>query len=391
MKNRHGFSLIEILIVLVIFSVVMAGLYAAYSVQLKQGVQQYKLAESEMELEITKTLVERDLLMAGYGLADEYCESPTTDVTCPSGLKCTDTSLNFCVPVAISATNGTPDSLTLMGTGLGMGSRATWGWSYTETTTPALATDFKDWTTGYTVETDPRENPMTGDRIIYIEPNLRRLMVATGANSGTGGTGQSWTFAYPPAGDANKTPDLTEPGILVYGLHTDDTSTNFPFYTVGYHLSSSGSGLSTCAAGTENLLRLESRTIADPSSGGNPILNCLLDFQVAFGLDEDEDGDVDCWDNGGATAGGYSNDTLRMRLKQIKVFAFVQEGKRDRDYVYKNPDPAYSSNPERVWVGDTILTACGGGTVGREISLTAEQRKYRWRHVSLSIVPRNFR
>lgn len=394
MERNRGFSLIELLIVMAIFAVVMAGLYSVYSVQMREGVRQYKLAESEMELQIAKTVLERDVLMAGYGLADEYCTAPTTDTNCPSGLTC-GSPFGFCVPVGIRSTNGSsaPDTLTLMGTAIGMVSRSTMGWTYTLNEAPAAEADYKDWKSASyptAVPTDAREKPRPGDRIIYMEPNVKRLLVAAGTNTGTGGTGKTWMFAYPPAGDDNEYPELTDPGVVVFGLGTDDNA-SFPYYTVGYHLSSGGSGLSTCAPNTENLLREESRTVANPATGGNPVLNCVLDLQVAFGIDTDEDGDIDCWDNGGTTSAGYPLGTFKTRLKQVKVFILVQEGSRDTSYLYVNPDPPYAAKPDKVWVGDTVLTACGGGSAGREVTLSAEQRNYRWRVASFAMVPRNMR
>ena len=115
-SNSKGFSLIELLIVLAIFSLVMAGLYLAYSVQMKKGVKEYRLAESEMELQIAKSVIERDLAMAGFGLAVDY-----------GGLF---------TPVPISGTNSGLYSLTLMGIALGRDSRASQAWSYATTSNP---------------------------------------------------------------------------------------------------------------------------------------------------------------------------------------------------------------------------------------------------------------
>jgi type IV pilus assembly protein PilW len=396
MKNKHGMTLIELLIVLAIFGVVMAGLYSAYSVQLKTGIREYRLGESEIELQIAKSMIERDLGMAGFGLADTYCDSPSANSTCVSNLIC-GTPLDICVPRAASATNVTPDTLTLMGTALGRGSRAAQEWSYAIGTSPSAATDFKAWDdASYPTEVtkDIRENLKADSRIIYIEPNAKKFLVADGNN---GVTGRRWLFTFPPSDASTKPiPDNVETGVLAIGLQSkpdpDSPSSPeyaaFPYYVVRYYLG--GTPPKTCAPNTLNLLRAESITTQTP--GGQPLLNCVLDFQVAFGLDTNDDKVIDCWDDGGTTAAGYDDATFRKRIKQIRVYALVQSGNRDENYVYSNPED--TANPAKIRVGDVLLTTskCGGaGIVGHDYTLSDEQRKYRWRVVTVSVAPRNIR
>jgi hypothetical protein len=116
-----------------------------------------------------------------------------------------------------------------------------------------------------------------------------------------------------------------------------------------------------------------------------PLLACVRDLQVVFGIDASspEDGIIDVWDNGGALASSYDYQALKRRLKQVRVYILVQNGNRDADYLYANPEDA--ANPDSIRVGDVNLG------IGRDITLTAEQRRYRWRLIALSITPRNLR
>jgi len=362
MTDRSGVTLIELLIVLVIFTVVMAGLYAAYSVLLRQGVQQYRLAESAMELQIAKSVLERDIAMAGFGIADDY-----------GGLF---------TPKTVSATDGTPDTLTLLGTALGTKNRASQAWSWVSAPPPTDTSHYNNnapWPDG-------RENLRTGDWIIYIEANTKRLLTASGPNSKTERT---WLFPYPGSGSSPH-PDPLEPGAVVFGLQSGTTDSaekaTQPFYAVQYNWG--GSNPSLCDPETRSLLRAVSRKNPAPA-GGYPLLTCVLGFQVAFGLDVNEDGLIDCWDNGGTEAANYPNETLRTRLKQVRAYILVQTGKRDRAYTYANQ--ANPGNPETIRVGDSLLTACGGGGVGEDITLSDEQRRYRWRVIAVSVMPRNVR
>jgi prepilin-type N-terminal cleavage/methylation domain-containing protein len=351
-SGQKGVTLTELLVVLAIFSIVIAGVYAVYVTQVKHTTREHRVAESEMELDIIKNFMERDIAMAGYGLADDY--SPCTFA-----------------PTAVSATDGNPDILTLMGTALGSLSRGAQSWSYI-TSDDISPPTFKTWG-------DAREDIQGGDRIIYIEPNTKSLLTSGGCPDPT-----AWRFTYTPPPSS----PTTVRGNLVYGLYNYSagiTEATQPYYAVRYYIGS-GTSPSTCAGGTNSLLRAESRTSAAPSSG-DPVLDCVRDLQVAFGLDTNDDGDIDCWDNGGTRTATYTDiRDFRKRLKQVRVYMLVQIGRRDPDR------EVYTAGVDDTFrVGDASLVACDGGTVGWDVTLTAEQRWYRWRVVSLSITPRNLR
>lgn len=341
MKNEKGITLVELLITLVIFSVVIAGVYGVYTTQVRHSTREFRLAESEMELGIAKTIIERDIMMAGYGIADDY-------------------STLAIIPLPVAATEATSateyDFITLRGTAIGILSRGSQGWTYVTSISPVA---FQTWG-------DNRENVESGDKVIYIEPNTKEILT----------TGTTGIFTYPAI------PSTVDRGTLVYGVHKD--SANLPYSTVQYTMG--GTPPTTCAAGTQNLLRAESRN-NDPPVPANrePILNCVRDFQVSFGLDTDENGTIDTWDPVGGVfqANGYDIKSLKRRLKQVRVYILVQVGNRDPDYTYSNPDNP--GNPDTIRVGDSNLG------IGRDITLTPEQRRYRWRVVSLSITPRNLR
>lgn len=372
MKNKYGFSLIELLIVMGIFSVVMAGLYAATSVQLREGVKEYRLAESEMELGISKNIIERDINMGGYGLMDDYDFDD-------------DGTPNF-NPRAIGATDDNPDTLTLMGTALGLASRAAQGWAPAQSVAGNVPSFMKF--------NDAREDVLSNDRIIIMDPNTKGLV----------GDGTEWRFKYifdtltltskivRLLSDGSNGAEFTQSfvGMTVYGISHDGTTADItqPYYAVRYYLPDAISSPppALCAPGTKNLLRAESKTSASPA-GGAPMLNCVLDFQVALGLDTNDDGTIDLWDNGGVTAQGYASKDLNKRLKQVRAYVLVQAGNRDQGYTYSNPDPDAGA-PDKIRVGDLYLK---GGATGRDVQLTPEQRKYRWKVVTFAVTPRNTR
>ena len=337
-----GVTLVELLIALAIFSIVMAVVYSLYINQVKHSTREYKLAENEMEFGITKNILERDIMLAGYGVADNYGSLPYD-------------------PVPITASDAssltTFDSISLRGTAVGVFSRTSQGWSYITDAGPPVT--FHTWS-------DSRENVAGGDSVVYMHPATREIL--------TEGATAIFTMPASPSGAAK--------GTLVYGVHKDSAA--LPYITAEYVIG--GTPPPVCAPGVKNLMRAESRN-SDPPLPGNrePILNCVLDFQVAFGLDSgfEQDGLIDLWDNGGTQAAVYDRRTLKKRLRQVRIYVLVQSGSRDPDYTYSNPDrPA---NPDTVRVGDSAL-----GT-GRDVILTPEQRRYRWKVVAVHVTPRNLR
>ncbi len=364
LRTSRGVTLIELLVVLTIFSIVMAGLYSAYSAQMKAGVKEIKHAEAEMEFQIGKMILERDIVMAGYGIADDY-----SAVT---------TSFN---PRVAVATDDNPDTLTFVGTALAIESRASQAWSYSMITDPTTSAEYYPFSLPTVTYQDVRENLRTDDMVVYMNPTTRKLMALSSGSDST--TGKSWLFRFPPSGTDYHRPDPLEMGVVAYGLQTAPTGTaayaDEPYYTVKY--SWGGTAPSYCETSTKNLLRSENRQ-NPPTNPGQPLYNCVLDFQVAFGIDKNEDGLIDCWDNGGITeAEGYLVDVLRKRLKQIKVYILVQQGTRDTNVI----------SPDTIRVGDASLKSCTGTGVGRTLTLTAAQKNYRWKVIALSVAPRNIR
>lgn len=341
MADQKGVALTELLVTLCIFSIAMAGIYAIYTTQAKYSTKEFRLAESEVEFGIAKNIIERDIMMAGYGLADDYGSLPMN-------------------PLPVMATDAgsltTFDSISLRGTAIGIFSKSAQGWSYASTASPVT---FHAWSDG-------RENIQSGDKVIYMDSRTKQILTE----------GTTAIFTFPSA------PSAVEKGTLAYGLHSE--SALVPYYTVEYRLG--GTPPSTCASGTLNLLRAESRN-ADPPPAATrePILNCVRDFQISLGLDTTGDGTIDTWDPvaGAFMINGYDMNTIKRQLKQVRLYILVQAGNRDSDYTYSNPDNP--GNPDTIRVGETAL-----GT-GRAVKLTADQRKYRWRVVSLNVTPRNLR
>lgn len=339
-RNNYGFSLAELLVVLGIFSIAMVSIFTVYSSLARHSTKQYCIAESDAELTIVRDIISRDIMMAGYGIADDYSD------------------LNY-DPRPISITNESVknnfDTLTLRGTAIGIFSRAAQAWSYVEDT---HFIKLHKWD-------DARENIYEKDNIIFIEPVTRKIL----DNNGKA------VFKYP-----KETPSSFEDGTLVYGIHSEDAK--LPYYTVQYLLG--GTSPSKCAPGTYSLLRAESKDSDPPSTSvRRPLLNCVKDFQVSLAIDSNDDGIIDRWDpeNGDIISDKYDTKVLRQRVKQVRVYLLVQKGNYDPNYTYKNLDNP--DEPDIVYVGDRAISS------GRKVSIRNDQKNYYWRLISFSVTPRN--
>lgn len=361
--STRGFSLIELLVTMTIFGILMTGVFQAYISQMRNTAREYNIAESDIDRQVGQGIISRDIYMAGYGLADDYNGTGFT----PWALQATDGG------------SGATDTLTLMGTALGMDSQQAQHWSYVSAIN-ADNTHFtpKEWQDD-TLTADTRENLQSNDMVILVEASTKRLFTDS-----AGG----WLFRYVD-GDDNLNTDTDNVlvttagsnlnpvpnGAVIYGLYKHGlTAATQPYYSVSYHLSAAdGDG---CATGVRNLLRAESRTTT-PTSGGDAIIPCVADFQVAIGLDTDNNREIDLWQNGGVSANpNYDPARLNRSLRQVRAYALTQIGKRDIFYTYPS---------STIYVGDQTLG------IGRTFTLSDEQRKYRWRVIRFVAVPRNIR
>jgi prepilin-type N-terminal cleavage/methylation domain-containing protein len=366
MKNKSGFTIIELLIVLVIFSIIMAGLFSVYQVHLRQQVKEFRRGQTSMEDNIAITILERDLVMAGYGLAEDYSQWTTNSALLPYSARATND---------LSA-NG--DTLRLRGTAIYIDSEVSQRWEFVQSLDPlnGYAPTFAN-----LQRNESDEELKANNVVVMMETTAKQLQVLDANN---------WSYKYTSntanVRGVNSNADYVfnplQSSATLYGMHTDPASMPAaPYYTIDYSVLDYDANTRpiNCAPGTRALRR---------NSEGNsqPLFNCVLDFQVAFGLDTNDDGELDMWDNGGnyaaATYTGMTGPTVLNRcLKQIRVYILVQDG---------GFDPGYTYPTDRIRNGELTLM---GGATGRDVDIAALNLKngYKWKVISLAVTPRNIR
>ncbi|MCK4278719.1 MAG: PilW family protein, partial [Desulfurellaceae bacterium] len=209
------------------------------------------------------------------------------------------------------------------------------------------------------------------DRVVVMDAGSRKI------------TGGSLYFTI--SNDANPAntdpthyalPALPQSVYLIYGVATSNPGA--PFNRVDYYLKDPGIPPSECATGTHTLYRGVMNSSGNFGPPYYPLLHCVADFQVGFGLDTNGDGKINSWVDGSAAHPLPSTaDKIRSQLKQVRVYILVQNGTKDKDYNYPH---------NLIYVGDNSIG------IGRNFALSTQitdHKHYRWKLIKLVVEPKN--
>ena len=375
MKKQEGFSLIELLVTMAVFVIVIAAAVGIFVPLVNQFKQQSKIAETNIEGIIGLELLRLDMAHAGYGLpwfypgtlagyneASSFPASTYNDTASnPPRSILSGNNMAFAAPNNIF--DGT-DYLVIKSTAVAA-SDASQRWSYRTGTNPPRVWGVEDFA--------------ATDRVIFINPKasetrLRELVISGGAFS--------TTYSAP------FTPAETLETYLIYGVDPD-TNLQRPFNRADYFIWRGSADPATddvpdrCAPNTGVLRKAVVNHSAGTFQGGIlPLLDCVADMQIIFGLDNDGDGDFEPV----VSTDGWSEDItaltaqqVRDQVKEIRVYILAHEGQMDLTYTYPTQ----------------ILSLGGDIGLGRNYDLAAgigaNWQNYRWKVYTLVVRPENLR
>ena len=185
----------------------------------------------------------------------------------------------------------------------------------------------------------------------------------------------------------------------IYGVD-DGAALGMPFNRADYFVaqpSNTSKIPSVCAPNTGILYRANINH-ADGKLTYMPLLDCVADMQVVFGW-EDPVGsgtitESDAGGNGSSTSASVgwlaSPDEIRSRLKFIKVYIMVQDGRKDTNY--QNED-TLTGNTYSVVVGEPGPSPASNVSITKAYSkaaLTANGwLNYRWKTYRIVVRPKN--
>lgn len=405
MRSEKGFTLVELIITMLIFMVVIVAASNVFSGLLYQYKQQSKIGETNIEGLVGLEMLRYDLDSLGYGLpwnmpaTAAYTENPAgTYNDCSGTLPCNP-------PRAIVIGNGAglygSDELVIKATNISRNAAA------------------HRWT--ILQPGNIKVNGLSGDsfantdRIIVISPGstatTSRILVTSSLNNAL------WSATYI---DGSTTNFDNVDGVttnVIYGIAEDSSPTAgellwMPFNRADYYLSAANLP-SRCATGTAVLMKAVISHVDGSRADFLPLLDCVADMQVVFGLDMDDDGNIGTYatPTTGGVAGlvsdvdstnalqrevtdgtstvALANATLadaallRSRLKEVRVYILAHEGQRDPSFTYNNP-PTTTANP--------IITV-GEFGIGRDFNFTANGitnwANYRWKVYTIVVSPSN--
>jgi len=354
-SDKHGMTLIEVIVTLFILALVIGGAFAVYLSNMRIYKSETKTAEAQISKFMALELLRRDIIHAGYGLPWDVGGINYEEAIAAEAALYND------------APNGTPRAFVL-------GDNATNGGDYfvIKSVKAQENSASRKWAYFSYDGIHPPQWDFLGeegefeewDRTIFLKavpPDERQLFVNDDQWSWTG---------------KNYSPDITQDTLFfVYGL--DNVTLRMPFNRVDYYLDKSGLPEGCCP--TTYVLKRATINHADGKRNAQPVLDCVRDFQVSFGLDTDDDGSIDTW-NSTLT----DNATvIRDQVKEVRVFILQQEGQL----------LDHEASEVTITLGDndtgtlSSFTPSDGGHPGECVK--ENEKCYRWKVLKLTVRPMN--
>jgi prepilin-type N-terminal cleavage/methylation domain-containing protein len=410
-KREDGFSLVELMITMVVFVFVIAAASQVFTGLLTQFKQQSKIAETNIEGIVGLEILRRDIEHAGYGLPWNVTGANWSDLPNyieAESISCTPNTNDFDdapnnAPKAILSRNNASFS--------GCGANSIFNGS-DYLVIKAVNITRSDTTQRWTRlrSGNEKRNGLSGDnfddtdRVIVISPgstdaNGMALVAYSSGGTTYWHTTYDATLNFAPA-------DETETRVI-YGLDPLDTTgepytRRMPFNRADYYIWRNSTSTATdevpdrCAPNTGVLIKAVIRQKNGQRENPLPLLDCVADMQVVFGLDTDATPDnvINCYVNNLADSlATVDAENIRNRIKEVRVYILAHEGQIDRAFTFTPPIPASSI---RVGESSAVLPggSCTGVTVlGRDFDLSGitNWQNYRWKVYTLVVKPNNLR
>jgi hypothetical protein len=363
---------------MVMFVLVIAAGSQIFTGLLTQFKQQSKIAETNIEGIVGLEILRQDIEHAGYGLPWIIPTGVTYSEASSSPASTYNDASN--PPRAILSGNGTgfnvSDYLVIKAINVARNDVCQ-RW----TTLKATAPNVRTWTPS-------SENLIASDKVIVLSPgatdlNSRTLVISGTTFSTTYGSVTSSTWLPTDAMGAN----------IVYGVDPDTSPLRMPFNRADYFISNANVP-QRCAPNTGVL----EKVVVNQGDGGLtnflPLLDCVADMQVVYGLDQDNDGAINCYVNNLADAMALVNaENIRNQVREVRIYILAHEGQVDRTFTF-NPPIA----PSSIRVGEPSANLPGGSCTGEAVlgqdfnlSGITNWQNYRWKVYTLVVKPNNLR
>ncbi|MCX5804653.1 MAG: PilW family protein [Proteobacteria bacterium] len=370
-KRQSGFSLIELLIVTTIIAIVVIMSSDIFTTVLRQSGQETKVVGSQIDSIIGIGVLRSDIEHAGYGLPWKFQNTPSTTnyeaaTTITAG---TYNDLPPNLPRAFVTGNDTgyngSDYLVIKSTVAGISDTAQ-RWTYIiKGSVP------KSWDSA-------KLNLTSGSRVIVIKPKTDDSSQNELVMNSTTFFTQYNPTVFSTTSTSVFVPSKTSERFLIYGVDPD-TDLRMPFNRADYYISRPTSNMPASCAQNTGILYKATVNHADGLLTEMPLIDCVADMQVVFGLDTNNDGVVDSQSN---NISSLSAQQIRERVKEVRVYILAQEGQKDTSYTHL-------SSSITVGETDTSSPYFGlGSTFNLSTTIGTGWQNYRWKIHALAIKPK---
>jgi len=354
-NRQHGFSLIELLIVMGLLAIVAAMAMDAFTVILKQSGQTMKTVTTEIDQTIGLDILRSDIEQAGFGLPWTFKNSITYAEAASSPASTYNDSPSSAPRAILSGNNvsgqlNDSDYLVIKSTVVA-GSDTANKWTYISNG----ATAPKSWGS-------PNDLIAT-DRVIVIKPQYD----AMGNSELVMDSGTFYTTYNGIVSGSAFYPTIPQERFIVYGVSAS-ANLLMPFNRADYYIRRPLTDMPSYCAPNTGILYKATVNHGDGELTEMPILDCVADMQVVFYL---------------GTGLSPSNDItaltakqIREQVKDVRVYILFHEGSMDRTYTHET---------STVTVGE----GGNGSTFNLAATIGTDWNRYRWRVITLAVKPKN--
>ena len=384
LKDRRGFSLVEMLMAMSIFVVIIVITGNAFEKIMAVSSKESKISASQIEGMVGLELLRRDLVQAGDGLPWDISWGTTTasyeEITNDEG----DPAPGVDSTEYNDAPSSPPRAVTF-GDNVGFNNS---DYLVVKSASTGISETAKKWYTA-TFNHISSSQMANGDRAIVISTSFTGGLMSNKRLAVYSGTPTVFSIIYPnfPEDFRPRQPLET---FTVYGIAPQRGSSGLrmPFNRSDYYIKRPSDARSipeVCAKqadtsitdrGVGILYRSTANQIPGEDDGAGdfsapyPLLDCVADMQVVYTLDTSGDGTVDTHDHTPLASAAE----IRAQIREVRVYILAQDGGRTTEIA----DPGSNST---IWVGENF----NGVPYGKEFDFTTSKsnikdwQNYRWR------------
>ncbi len=397
LKRNKGYSLVELIVVIAIFVTVLIVVSSGFKTVLTQVGQQSKQMETDIGNVVGLEIFRSDLQNAGYGL-------PWAFQSTPAAAKYTEaTSSDDGGPVsaAIWSAGQSPRTYNDAGVGTGIPRAVQSGpttfnggsqylviksliaaTSADGTQKKSVNVTYNDTGRHTTVWGDASRDFNTADGATERVIALRNTFIDRVPSRQLQVDGSGNFSAY---FKQNKYTSLTLPhssgdAFEVYGIDPG-TEPRMPFNRADYYVATPAAPSPACAPHTGVLYKAVLNQAANGGFSAIPLLDCVADMQVVYGIGEPGSREVNLHQQG--LPGTGSAQDIRERLKEIRVYILAHTGKKDSLYTF----PSQTVDVGEKFGGDA--SPLNGRTFDLDARIGGDWRNYRWKLYTIVVRPQN--